>query len=206
LTHSRIGVFARLIMTTYISSLTLPSVIFDKPAAAILLPLFLGNVTGYATRPDASKARYRELKQPPFNPPAWIFAPVWTALYGAMGYASYRAWQTGFYSVNPNTVALAKQGATLYSIQLGLNLLWMPLFFGIEAPAAASVDILALGGTLGYLTYVWSQVDVLAAWCLVPYLAWVGFASYLCIGCGYLNNWDFKAVPRGSSKGKGRLD
>lgn len=106
--------------------------------------------------------------------------------------------------MNPSTVAFAKQGATLYSIQLGLNLLWMPLFFGIESPIAASVDILALGGTVSYLAYVWSQVDKVSAWLLVPYLGWIGFASYLCIGCGYLNGWDFKSVPRGY-KGKGKV-
>jgi len=110
-------------MTTYIQSITLPSVVFEQPALSILLPLALGNAVGYASRPDRTKARYRELKQPPGNPPAYVFGPVWTVLYGAMGYAAYRAWSTGINSFNPETVALTKQGATLYTIQLGLNLL-----------------------------------------------------------------------------------
>lgn len=57
-----------------------------------------------------------------------------------------------------------KQGATLFTIQLGLNLIWMPLFFGLKRPIEATADIVALTGTVGYLTYVWSQVDTVAAW------------------------------------------
>ena len=80
----------------------------------------------------------------------------------------------------------------------------MPLFFGYQRPIAATVDILALTATTGYLTYIWSHVDEVASWCLVPYVAWLGFATYLTIGVGYLNNWDIsnKEVPKGG-KGKG---
>lgn len=67
----------------------------------------------------------------------------------------------------------------------------MPLFFGLERPIEATVDILALGGTTAYLTYVWSKVDAVSSWCLVPYLGWLGFATYLCVGIGHLNDWDF---------------
>lgn len=98
-----------------------------------------------------------------------------------MGYASYRAWTTGTASLNPNTVQLTKQGATLFTIQLGLNLIWMPLFFGLKRPIEATADIVALTGVTGYLTYVWSQVDSVSAWCLAPYLAWLGFATYLSV-------------------------
>jgi translocator protein len=77
--------------------------------------------------------------------------------------------------------ATTQQGATLYTVQLGLNLLWMPLFFVAERPVAASVDVVALLGTAGYLTYVWSKVDKMAAWIMVPYLGWLGFATYLCV-------------------------
>lgn len=66
------------------------------------------------------------------------------------------------------------------------------MFFGLKKPKAAAVDILALGGTVAYLTYVWAQVDTVAAWCLVPYLGWLGFATYLNFGVGMLNNWDFE--------------
>jgi len=81
----------------------------------------------------------------------------------------------------------AQQGATLYSVQLGLNLAWMPLFFGLERPIEAAVDILALAGTTGYLTYVWSKFDEVASGLMVPYLAWLGFATYLSVSGSFLN-------------------
>ena len=89
--------------------------------------------------------------------------------------------------MNPQTVALAKQGATLYSIQLALNLIWTPLYFGLGRPVAATVDILALGGTVSYLAYIWGQVDPTCGWLLAPYLAWLSFATYLCVSA-YVEN------------------
>lgn len=79
----------------------------------------------------------------------------------------------------------------------------MPLFFRFQCPIEATIDVVALTGVTGYLTYVWGQVDEVAGYCLLPYLGWLGFATYLCAGCGYLNNWDFsgKEKPRGT-KGK----
>lgn len=130
---------------------------------------------------SSTQETYMALKQPPLRPPPQVFGPVWTALYGAMGYAAYRAWSTGMSSLNPRTVELTKQGATLYTIQLGLNLIWMPLFFKYKRPVAAAVDIVALTGVATYLTYIWGQVDEVAAYALVPYLGWLGFATYLCV-------------------------
>ena len=69
-----------------------------------------------------------------------------------MGYAAYRAWTAGAGSINPRTVELTKQGATLYTIQLGLNLIWMPLFFRFPRPVEATIDIVVLTGITGYLT------------------------------------------------------
>ncbi|KAF7547949.1 hypothetical protein G7046_g8845 [Stylonectria norvegica] len=178
-------------MTTYIPALTLPSAVFQNPAASILLPIALGTAVGYSTRPSSTKKKYAAIKQPPGHPPAWVFGPAWTTLYALMGYAAYRATFNGLSPLNsPDTIRTTRQAMTLYSIQLGLNLVWMPLFFGIKRPIAATVDILALLGVNGYLTYLWSSIDSTAAWCQVPYLAWLSFATYLCAGAGYLNNWD----------------
>lgn len=83
----------------------------------------------------------------------------------------------------------------------------MPLFFGLQQPIAATVDIVALTGVTGYLTYIWAQVDEVAAWTLAPYLGWLGFATYLCAGAGYLNGWDFKGKEKTvADKGKARAD
>jgi translocator protein len=103
-----------------------------------------------------------------------------------MGYAAYRAWTIGMSSLNPHTIELTKQGATLYTIQLGLNLAWMPLFFGLGRPVEATADILLLTGTTGYLAYVWSQVDETASWLLAPYLGWLSFATYLCVSKAFM--------------------
>ena len=74
-----------------------------------------------------------------------------------------------------------QHGATLYTIQLGLNLIWTPLFFALKRPIEATVDTVALTGTVGYLTYIWSQIDPVAAWVMVPYLGWLSFATYLSV-------------------------
>ncbi|POS83754.1 hypothetical protein EPUL_004159 [Erysiphe pulchra] len=177
-------------MTTFVPSLTLPAAIFANQATSILLPVIAGAGIGYSLRPKETRNTYIKLKQPPYRPPTFLFGPTWTILYGLMGYAAHRAYKTG---MSPQASAdqyhLTKQGATLYTIQLGLNFLWMPLFFGLRRPIESAVDIIALSGTVSYLTYVWGRVDPVVGWCLLPYCAWLSFASYLTIGVGYLNGW-----------------
>ena len=117
-----------------------------------------------------------------------------------MGYASYRAFTTGtLSSATPRAVRAAHDGAFLYSAQLALNLVWMPLFFVLRRPAEATLDLVALLGVNGYLTYTWAQVDQGAAWCQLPYLAWLTFATYLSAGAGWCNNWDI-SEKNGSKK------
>jgi len=97
----------------------------------------------------------------------------------------------------------------------------MPLFFRFHRPIEATADIVALTGVTGYLTYVWSQVDPTAAWCMAPYLGWLSFATYLSVcsplqefsritrltsgqaGCGYLNDWDFSDKESSAPKAEG---
>ncbi|CAG8977475.1 hypothetical protein HYALB_00013030 [Hymenoscyphus albidus] len=178
-------------MTTFISQITLPAAIFANPAASILLPIALGTGVGFSISPKDTQKKYLALKQPPYRPPPWVFGPVWTALYGLMGYSAYRAHSTGMHSLaSAEKHVLTKHGATLYTIQLGLNLVWTPLFFGLKRPIEATADIVTLTGVVGYLTYTWGQVDAVAGWCLAPYLGWLGFATYLCAGVGYLNDWN----------------
>ncbi|KAK1984121.1 TspO/MBR family protein [Colletotrichum cereale] len=182
-------------MTTFIPALTLPHQVFENAAASILLPIALGTAVGYSTRPKSTQKTYGAIKNPPYRPPPWVFGPAWTLLYGLMGYAAHRAIHTGlspFSSIEH--INMTKQGATLYTIQLGLNLIWMPLFFGFKRPIEATVDIVALLGVNTYLTYLWGSVDAVAGACLVPYLGWLSFATYLCAGAGYLNNWDIKGA------------
>ncbi|SMQ46335.1 unnamed protein product [Zymoseptoria tritici ST99CH_3D7] len=182
-------------MTTSLHSLTLPSFIFENAPASILLPIVAGSAVGYSCRPKQTQDTYATLRQPPLRPPPWVFGPAWTVIYGAMGYGAYRAWSVGINSFDPEKIVLAKHGALIYTIQLGLNLIWMPLFFSYKKPILATVDIITLTGTVGYLASIWSKIDERAGWSLAPYLGWLAFANYLCIGCGYLNNWDFSDKP-----------
>lgn len=196
---------------SYIPGLTLPASVFSSAPIATLLPLGLGLGSGLVSQPGKStpkstsdpaatdrgtwkptQERYMALKQPPYRPPPWIFAPAWTTLYLLMGYASHRAWTTGMASMSPRVVEDTRRGATLYTIQLGLNLGFMPLFFGLGRPVEALVNITTLTGTVAYLAYVWNKVDKISSYCLYPYLAWLGFATYLTAGTGYLNGWTTK--------------
>ncbi|KAH6898761.1 TspO/MBR-related protein [Thelonectria olida] len=176
-------------MTTFIPSLTLPSGVFLNPAVSVLLPIGLGIASGLSA--TQTQKTYLSLKKPELYPPPWLFGPVWTVLYGLMGYTAYRATFNGLSPLNsPATISAAHEGMTLYTIQLGLNLIWTPLFFGFNRPILATIDIVSLLGVNAYLTYVWSSVDPVASLCQVPYLGWLSFATYLCSRIGYLNNWD----------------
>ena len=97
-------------------------------------------------------------------------------------------------SKSPFIVENTRRGATLYTMQLVLNWAFMPLFFKLGQPVPALVDISMLTGAVAYLTYVWSKVDRTAAYCLVPYAAWLSFATYLTAGTGYLNGWTTRRV------------
>lgn len=184
---------------SYVPSITIPAKVFETPAASILLPVALGTAVGFSTRPKETEETYLALKQPPLRPPPQVFGPMWTALYGLMGYSAYRAWTVGMSSFDPIKVEATRRGATVYTVQLVLNLIWMPLFFRAKRPIEATANIVALTGAVGYLTYTWAKVDDVAAWCLAPYLGWLGFATYLSAGAGYLNNWDFANKERSQS-------
>lgn len=92
---------------------------------------------------------------------------------------------------NKSTISAARHSSTLYTLQLALNLCWMPLFFGLNRPILATADVATLLGINGYLAWLWgTKVDQTAGWLMVPYVAWLGFATYLSAGTGYLNGWD----------------
>ncbi|CRJ85794.1 hypothetical protein BN1708_009178 [Verticillium longisporum] len=206
-------------MTTFIPALTLPRQVFDHPATSILLPIALGTAVGYTSsrkfplHPRAALRHgrantlktYASIKNPPGNPPPYVFGPVWTVLYGLMGYAAYRAVSIGLApGATPAQAELTRHGATLYSIQLALNLAWTPLFFVFRRPAEATADIVSLLGVNAYLAYIWGQVDRTAGLLQLPYLGWLSFATYLCAGAGYLNNWDISEKSEAEPKGKGK--
>jgi benzodiazapine receptor len=115
---------------------------------------------------------YAGLVKPALTPPAWIFGPVWIILYALMGIAAWLVWRT-----HGLTGAVGPLG--LFLGQLALNSLWSYLFFGLQRPDLAFLDIVALWlGILATLVAFW-RVYSLAGLLLLPYLLWVSFATYL---------------------------
>ena len=115
---------------------------------------------------------YAALKKPSWNPPGWVFGPVWTALYTMMAVAAWLVWKRGGF-------AAQRRPLILFLMQLALNALWTPLFFGLHWPGAAFAEITLLWLAIAATTAAFRPVSRAAVWLLVPYLAWVSFAAGL---------------------------
>ncbi len=115
---------------------------------------------------------YASLKKPSWNPPGWIFGPVWTALYTMMAVAAWLVWRSGGFAAQRRPLAL-------FLVQLALNAAWTPLFFGLHWPGVAFAEILFLWLAIGATLLAFRPVSGVAAWLLAPYLAWVSFAAAL---------------------------
>ncbi|MBI2622381.1 tryptophan-rich sensory protein [Candidatus Microgenomates bacterium] len=124
---------------------------------------------------------YATLNKPFFSPPNWIFGPVWTILYILMGVSLYLVWIK-----NPST-SLRTRVPTVFWIQLILNALWSIIFFGWKNPVLALVDILALWVAIFLTIKAFSKISKPAGNLLIPYLAWVTFASFLNLAIVLLN-------------------
>ncbi|QFZ17957.1 TspO/MBR family protein [Saccharothrix syringae] len=125
----------------------------------------------------SAPAEYERLVTPSWAPPAWLFGPVWTALYALVAVSGWLFWK--------------RFGATrelgLFAVQLVLNAAWTPLFFAAGRYGWALVDIVALLVAVAALVVLFGRRHRLAAWLLVPYLAWVAFATALNAGILALN-------------------
>ena len=115
---------------------------------------------------------YASLNKPSWNPPSWIFGPVWTALYTMMAVAAWLVWRRGGWTTQ-------RRALSLYFVQLALNAAWTPLFFGLKMPGLALVEILLLLAAIITTALAFHRASTGAAMLLVPYAAWVGFASFL---------------------------
>jgi translocator protein len=120
----------------------------------------------------ASPEWYQSLNKPDWNPPAWLFGPVWTILYTMMGVAAWLVWKRfGF--------GEARTALVWFLIQLGLNGLWSQVFFGLQEPGWAFVEILFLLAAIIYTTVLFFEKHRIAGWLMVPYILWVSFATAL---------------------------
>lgn len=115
---------------------------------------------------------YASLRKPSWNPPGWVFGPVWTALYAMMTVAAWRVWKRGGFAAQRRPLAL-------FLIQLALNAAWTPIFFGLRAPGLAFVEIVMLWLAIATTVAAFRRVDQPAFWLMVPYLVWTTFATAL---------------------------
>ena len=141
--------------------------------AFLVLCLGLGSAAGFLTA-QSLPTWFPTLVKLSFNPPSWLFAPVWTTLYIMMAVAAWLVW-------------LRKGSLVLFYVQLALNFAWSLLFFGLHSPALALIDIVAMWVAILLTLLSFWKVDRRAGWLLVPYLAWVSFAGMLNASIWWLN-------------------
>jgi tryptophan-rich sensory protein len=141
-------------------------------AISVTICLIIGFLSGFATQSSVNDW-YLALNKPSFNPPNWIFAPVWTLLYILMGIAAGIVWAKGFYHI------WVKTALYNFGFQLLFNALWSVVFFGFKNPFWALLVILFLLALI-LVTIKWfNVVSRTAAYLLIPYFLWVCFATLL---------------------------
>ena len=139
--------------------------------AFVAICLTIGAIGGAVTSTSVA-TWYQSLHKPPFNPPDWVFGPVWTVLYIAMAVAAWRVWRRlGFGG--------ARHALTLFAIQLLLNFAWTVLFFGFQQIGLALVEIVVLFAFIVATAVAFWRADSTAGLLFVPYVGWVGFAALL---------------------------
>lgn len=116
---------------------------------------------------------YRQIAKPSWNPPGWVFGPVWTLLYILMGIAFYLVWKSS--AAAPDK----KRAMTFWSVQLLLNFFWTLIFFAAQQPGWAFAEILVLWIFILLTIFQFARISKTAAWLMVPYIAWVSFAALL---------------------------
>ena len=148
---------------------------------AIAIPLLVGFTSGFFTTTGPG-TWYQAIEKPNWNPPGWVFAPVWTTLYVMMGVSLFFIWKA-------NVVIYKKRVAlVLFAFQLVLNFFWSFIFFRLEEPGWALIEIIILWIAILVTIFSFSSINKLSAWLLVPYISWVTFAAILNYTIWSLNN------------------
>lgn len=125
---------------------------------------------------------YAFVNKPQFSPPNWLFGPVWTVLYLLQGIAAYLVWEKGSDRLR------ASRAMKLFWLQLGLNALWTPIFFGLRNPLWGLVEIVFMWVAIVATIIAFKKISKTAAWLMVPYLLWVSFATILNFSIWRLNS------------------
>ena len=139
---------------------------------AIITPVAVGAVSGFFTATEIP-VWYQNISKPGWNPPSWIFGPVWTILYVMMGIALFLVWKS---EADP---IIKKTAITLFISQLILNFFWSFIFFNQHQIGWALVEIIGMWIFILLTIFAFAQVNKTAAWLLVPYISWVSFATIL---------------------------
>lgn len=142
--------------------------------------LFIGFVVGAGLLAGLTNMPgdwYQSLEKPFFNPPPWLFGPVWTTLYVLIGVAGARIWQRA-----PKSAAMQ-----LWFAQMAFNLMWSPSFFGLQNPELALAVIVGMLVTIVAFMVKARPIDRISTLLFVPYLAWVTFAGILNLSIAWLN-------------------
>ena len=148
---------------------------------ALAIPFAVAAIGGFATSSSVS-TWYPTLNKPAWTPPAWVFGPVWTVLYGLMGIASWLVWRK-----RADREAQVRQALGWYGLQLALNLGWSVIFFGLQLVGLALIEIVALWSALLVTTLKFGRIRRDAAGLLLPYLLWTTFAAVLNAAIWWLN-------------------
>lgn len=143
-----------------------------KLVASIIICQFAGFIGSIFTRASIP-TWYASLNRASFNPPNWVFAPVWTLLFLLMGISAYLVWQQGLENKDVRVSLL------IFGIQLVLNVLWTFLFFGQRSPLYAFVEIIILWMAIALTIFFFLQISRTAGLLLLPYILWVTFAAVL---------------------------
>lgn len=149
-----------------------------KLIISILLPQLTGGLGALVTI-SSVQSWYQTINKPFFTPPSWVFGPAWTTLYLLMGIALFLIWKSNH--------PMKKTALWLFGIQLFLNGIWSPAFFGLESPILGLFVIVPLWIMIVVCIRVFFPINKISSYLMVPYLLWVSFATALNAGIWYLN-------------------
>jgi translocator protein len=152
---------------------------YIKLSLCIAVPLLIGAISGFATAVGIN-IWYSEINKPFFNPPNYLFGPVWTILYILMGISFFIILQS---PINE----FRKKAITVFCVQLFLNFCWSFLFFKFQLLGLAFIEILLIWASILTMITIFFKINKTAAIIQIPYLLWVSFATVLNGSIWYLN-------------------
>lgn len=151
-----------------------------KLLISIAIPLAVGGIAGFFTNAEIN-GWYQSIEKPNWQPPGWVFGPVWTLLYILMGIALFLVWNSRGEEKEKRTAFV------FWGIQMVLNFLWSFIFFRMHEIGWALTEIIVLWISILLTIFSFARISRVAAWLLVPYISWVSFAALLTFTIWQLN-------------------